>query len=77
MDKMKNLDCNQVNIFINLEIIREKKLYIYILNLKFLKNFYNMVKSLGATTVSKLNFYYIVYDMRKMNTLLLYFYCIV
>ena len=29
MDKMKNLDCNQINIFINLEIIGEKKI-IYI-----------------------------------------------
>ena len=28
-DQMKNLDCNQINIFINLEIIGEKKLYIY------------------------------------------------
>ena len=36
MDKMKNLNCNQINIFINLEIIGEEKLYIYIffLNLK-------------------------------------------
>ena len=30
MDKMKNLDCNQIKIFINLEIIEEEKLYIYI-----------------------------------------------
>ena len=30
MDKMKNLNCNQINIFINLEIIGEEKLYIYI-----------------------------------------------
>ena len=28
MDYMKNLDCNQIKIFINLEIIREEKLYI-------------------------------------------------
>ena len=35
VDQMKNLDCNQINIFINLEIIGEDKLYIYIyLNLK-------------------------------------------
>ena len=34
MDKMKNLDCNQINIFINLKIIGGEKLYIYILNLK-------------------------------------------
>ena len=27
---MKNLDCNQIKIFINLEIIEEEKLYIYI-----------------------------------------------
>ena len=27
---MKNLDCNQINILINLEIIGEEKLYIYI-----------------------------------------------
>ena len=29
MDKMKNLDWNQIKIFINLEIIEEKKLYIF------------------------------------------------
>ena len=28
-----------------------------------LKNFFNLVKSLGAITASKPNFYYIVYDM--------------
>ena len=28
MDKMKNLDCNQIKIFINLEIIGEKN-YIF------------------------------------------------
>ena len=41
MDYMRKLDCNQIKIFINLEIIGEEKLYIYIyiLNLKFfLKN---------------------------------------
>ena len=27
---MKNLDCNQIKIFIHLEIIGEEKLYIYI-----------------------------------------------
>ena len=26
---MKNLECKQIKIFINLEIIREEKLYIY------------------------------------------------
>ena len=30
MDKIKNLDCNQIKIFINLEIIREEKLYIFL-----------------------------------------------
>ena len=40
---MKNLNCNQIKIFINLEIIREEDkeniyIYIYILNLqKFLQ----------------------------------------
>ena len=35
MDKIKNLDCNQIKVFINSEIIGEEKLYIYILkNLK-------------------------------------------
>ena len=38
---MKNLNCKQIKIFINLEIIREEdkeKIYIYILNLqKFLQ----------------------------------------
>ena len=34
MDKMNNLDCNQIMIFINLEIIGEEKLYIYIYILK-------------------------------------------
>ena len=28
MDKMKNQDCNEIKIFINLEIIGEEKLYI-------------------------------------------------
>ena len=27
---MKNLNCNQIKIFINLEIVGEEKLYIYI-----------------------------------------------
>ena len=52
---MKNLDCNQIKIFINLEIIGEEKLYIFFENLK---NFYNLVKSLGTTTTSKLNFFF-------------------
>ena len=29
MDKMKNLDCNQIKNFINLGIIGEEKLYIF------------------------------------------------
>ena len=31
---MKNFDCNQIKIFINLEIIEEEKLYIFLKNLK-------------------------------------------
>ena len=62
---MKNLDCNQIKIFINLEIIGEEKLYIYIY-IKF-KNFFKKIctlkKPLDATMVSKPNFYYIVYDL--------------
>ena len=38
MDKMKNLDCNQINIFINLKIIGGEKLYIYF-KFKNLKKF--------------------------------------
>ena len=38
---MKNLDCNQIKIFINLEIIGEEKLYIF---LKF-KNFKKIMAS--------------------------------
>ena len=38
MDKMKNLDCNQIKIFINLEIIGEKN-YIFFLKPKNLKKF--------------------------------------
>ena len=55
---MKNLDCNQIKIFINLEIIGEKKLYLFFLKIFFI--FGNLVKPLGTTTVSKSNFYYIV-----------------
>ena len=59
---MKILDCNQIKIFINLEIIGEEKLYIYFLNQKSKKKkFCNLVKPLGSTTTSKPNFYYIVY----------------
>ena len=38
MDKMKNLDCNQINTFINVEIIGGEKLYIYF-KFKNLKKF--------------------------------------
>ena len=35
---MTNLDCNQNNIFINLEIIEEEKLYLFFLKSKKKKN---------------------------------------
>ena len=38
VDQMKNLDCNQIKIFINLKIIEEEKLYIF-LKSKNLKKF--------------------------------------
>ena len=56
---MKNLDCNQIKIFINFEIIGKEKLYLFFLNIY--KNFCNLVKPLGITMISKPNFYYIVY----------------
>ena len=37
---MKNLECKQIKIFINLEIIGEEKLYIYILKSKNLSDLY-------------------------------------
>ena len=37
MDKIKNLDCNQIKIFINLEIIREEDKYKKKIILNFLK----------------------------------------
>ena len=70
---MKNLDCNQINIFINFEIIEENK-YKKILNLFFflnLKNFCNLVKSLSGTTFSKPNFYYVVYVGGRREALML------
>ena len=30
MDYMKNLDCHQIKIFINLEIVGKEKLYIFL-----------------------------------------------
>ena len=42
---MKNLDCNQIKIFINLEIIglkdKDKKIYIYFFILGFVDNILN------------------------------------
>ena len=62
------MDFNQIKIFINLEIIGEKdknkKIYIYFLK-KNIKKFCNLVKSLSITTISKPNFYYIVYDLLR------------
>ena len=63
MDKMKNLDCNQIKIFINLGIIGEEKLYIYFKSKNLKKKICNLVKPLGTSTVSKPIFYYIVYDI--------------
>ena len=62
---MKSLDCNQIKNFTNLKIIREEEIStkkIILIFLKFLKYFCNLMQPLSATTVSKLNFYYIVYD---------------
>ena len=63
MDKMKNLDCNQIKIFINLGIIGEEKLYIYFKSKNLKKKICNLVKPLGTSTMSKPNFYYIIYDI--------------
>ena len=62
MDKMKNLNCNQIKNFINLGIIGEEKLYIFFKSKNLKKKLCNLVKSLSATTASKPNFYCIVYD---------------
>ena len=63
---MNCLDCNQIKIFINLEIIGEedkyKKNYIYFFKI-IKKKFCNLVKPFNTTTVSKSKFYYIVYDI--------------
>ena len=69
---MKNLDYNQIKIFINLEITGKRKIiYIYIyINIYFQSFFfflfYNLVKPLDTATTSKPNFYYIVYNMRTI-----------
>ena len=63
---MKNLDCNQIKIFIHLEIIGEEKFYIYIyiyIYPKILKKLCNLVKPFGTTMTSKPNFYHIIYDV--------------
>ena len=60
------MDCNQIKIFINLEIIGEedkyKKKNLFIFK-KILKKFCNLVQPLAATKAIKPTFYYIVYDM--------------
>ena len=63
MEQIKNLDCNQIKIFINLEIIGEEKLYIFFKSKNIIKKLCNLVKPLGAITASKSNFYYIVQYM--------------
>ena len=65
---MKYLDCNQIKIFINLEIIGEE---IFFLNLKFFKNLCNLVKPIATTTTSKPNFYYILELCRAMHGLII------
>ena len=57
------MDCIQIKIFINLEIIEEEKLYIYIYIFFKSKNLKKFLQYGGPTTVSKPNFYYIVYDV--------------
>ena len=41
---MKNLDYNEIKIFINLEIIGEEKLYLFSLNLKTFLQFLRVVR---------------------------------
>ena len=55
---MKNLDCIQIEIFINLEIIEEEdknNIYIYIY-LKIQQNIFNLVKPHGAINAFKPTF---------------------
>ena len=70
---MKNLDCNQIETFINLEIIGEKdknKKKI----ISILKKLCNLVKPLGTITTSKHNFYYITYDIYIHTYIYIYIY---
>ena len=67
---MKRLDCNQINIFIKLEIIEEedknKNNDIYFLkNLKKKNSAIWCSYLISATTTFNLNFYYIIYDITK------------
>ena len=57
---MKNLNCNQIKIFINLEIIGEKKLYTYFYNLKKILQFSKAPWYNQSIIASKPNFYDIV-----------------
>ena len=68
---MKYLDCNQIKIFINLEIIGEE--IFFFLNLKIFKNLCNLVKPIATTTTSKPNFYYILELCRAMHGLIINF----
>ena len=59
MDYMKNMDCNQIKIFIDLEIIGEEKFYIFFKSKNLKKKNCNLVKPLSTTTAFKPNFYFI------------------
>ena len=67
---MKILDCNQIKIFINLEIIREKdkdkKIYIYFFILGFVDNIldrHNCYSCKSNTTF----FHYLIYHIYPKN----------
>ena len=67
---MKNLNCNQIKIFINLEIIREKdkdkKIYIYFFILGFVDNIldrHNCYSCKSNTTF----FHYLIYHIYQKN----------
>ena len=74
MEVWKIINLNQS--YKNLEIIGKKKLYI-LLKSKNFKNFCNIMKPFGATTASKPNFYYIVYDMQTFTLSIIISYHIV